>query len=79
MWLKSGRSIYKLQQRLCHTSIKTTEMYLQYLTQNSVSFKNSSDAALEPGDLGKRVIDRRGGLQHTLLPVGEHLIPRGKN
>ena len=31
-WLKSGRSIYALQQRLGHTSIKTTEMYLAYLT-----------------------------------------------
>jgi integrase/recombinase XerD len=31
-WLKSGRSIYVLQQRLGHTSVKTTEMYLEYLT-----------------------------------------------
>lgn len=31
-WLKSGRSIYVLQQRLGHTSIKTTEMYLEFLT-----------------------------------------------
>jgi integrase/recombinase XerD len=31
-WLKSGRSIYILQQRLGHTSVKTTEMYLQFLT-----------------------------------------------
>jgi integrase/recombinase XerD len=31
-WLKSGRSIYVLQKRLGHTSIKTTEMYLAYLT-----------------------------------------------
>jgi integrase/recombinase XerD len=31
-WLKSGRSIYILQQRLGHTSVKTTEMYLAYLT-----------------------------------------------
>lgn len=31
-WLKSGRSIYVLQQRLGHTSIKTTEVYLAYLT-----------------------------------------------
>jgi integrase/recombinase XerD len=30
--LKSGRSIYVLQQRLGHTSVKTTEMYLAYLT-----------------------------------------------
>jgi integrase/recombinase XerD len=31
-WLKDGRSIYDLQKRLGHTSIKTTEGYLQFLT-----------------------------------------------
>jgi integrase/recombinase XerD len=31
-WLQSGRSIYDLQQRLGHTSVKTTEIYLQFLT-----------------------------------------------
>jgi integrase/recombinase XerD len=31
-WLKSGRNIYDLQQRLGHDSIKTTELYLKYLT-----------------------------------------------
>ena len=31
-WLKDGRSIYDLQNRLGHTSIKTTEMYCTYLT-----------------------------------------------
>lgn len=31
-WLKSGRSIYVLQKRLGHTSLQTTEMYLEYLT-----------------------------------------------
>lgn len=31
-WLKSGRSIYVLKDRLGHTSVKTTEMYLVYLT-----------------------------------------------
>ena len=31
-WLKAGRSIYDLQRRLGHTSIKTTEMYCAYLT-----------------------------------------------
>lgn len=31
-WLKDGRSIYDLQARLGHTSIKTTEMYCKYLT-----------------------------------------------
>jgi integrase/recombinase XerD len=31
-WLRSGRSIYALQQRLGHDSLKTTEVYLKYLT-----------------------------------------------
>lgn len=31
-WLKDGRSIYDLQNRLGHTSIKTTEAYCRYLT-----------------------------------------------
>jgi integrase/recombinase XerD len=31
-WLKSGRSIYDLQQRLGHSSVKTTEIYLMFLT-----------------------------------------------
>jgi integrase/recombinase XerD len=31
-WLKSGRSIYVLKDRLGHTSVKTTEIYLQFLT-----------------------------------------------
>jgi integrase/recombinase XerD len=33
-WLKDGRSIYDLQHRLGHGSIKTTEMYCEYLTPN---------------------------------------------
>jgi integrase/recombinase XerD len=31
-WLRSGRSIYDLQKRLGHASIKTTEVYLAFLT-----------------------------------------------
>jgi integrase/recombinase XerD len=31
-WLKDGRSIHDLQHRLGHSSIKTTEMYCEYLT-----------------------------------------------
>jgi integrase/recombinase XerD len=32
-WLQSGKSIYRLQKRLGHTSIKTTEIYLEFLTE----------------------------------------------
>lgn len=31
-WLQSGRSIYDLQHRLGHSSIKVTELYLDFLT-----------------------------------------------
>jgi integrase/recombinase XerD len=31
-WLKDGRSIYDLQRRLGHTSVKTTEGYCEFLT-----------------------------------------------
>ena len=31
-WLKAGRSIYDLRDRLGHTSVKTTEIYLNFLT-----------------------------------------------
>lgn len=31
-WLKSGGSIYDLKDHLGHTSVKTTEMYLEFLT-----------------------------------------------
>ena len=31
-WLKAGKSIYDLKERLGHESIKTTELYLKFLT-----------------------------------------------
>jgi integrase/recombinase XerD len=44
-WLKSGRDIYTLQGRLGHTSVKTTEMYLEYLTPEEVQAAKSGAAA----------------------------------
>jgi integrase/recombinase XerD len=56
-WLKSGRSIYVLKDRLGHTSVKTTEMYLEFLTheeKQKVMFgrvaegpKSGADTAVE--------------------------------
>lgn len=59
-WLKSGRSIYRLQLHLGHTSIKTTEMYLAYLTPEeaqaamlggSLSGSKTGNRPLVHGDL----------------------------
>jgi integrase/recombinase XerD len=44
-WLKSGRDIYSLQGRLGHTSIKTTEMYLEYLTPDEIQAAKFGTAA----------------------------------
>jgi integrase/recombinase XerD len=44
-WLKSGRDIYSLQGRLGHTSIKTTEMYLEYLTPEEIQIAKFGTAA----------------------------------
>jgi integrase/recombinase XerD len=43
-WLRSGRSIYALQQRLGHSSIKVTEMYLGYLTPQEQHTANYGSA-----------------------------------
>ena len=40
-WLKSGRDIDSLQGRLRHTSVKTTEMYLAYLTPEETRRRQS--------------------------------------
>jgi integrase/recombinase XerD len=58
-WLKSGRSIYDLQQRLGHSSIKVTEIYLDYLTPEErriamygqrVAQKGAQSVAIETGE-----------------------------
>jgi integrase/recombinase XerD len=45
-WLKSGRDIYSLQGRLGHTSIKTTEMYLDYLTPDEIQIAKFGNRAV---------------------------------
>jgi integrase/recombinase XerD len=54
-WLKSGRSIYELQHRLGHTSIKTTEHYLTagYLTYEEVQAAKAG--ALVPQKVPQRL------------------------
>lgn len=46
-WLKSGRSIYDLQQHLGHKSVSTTEIYLQFLTkEEQEKVKRPAETAL---------------------------------
>lgn len=46
-WLKSGRSIYDLQQHLGHTSVSTTEIYLEFLTvEEAEKAKRPAETAL---------------------------------
>jgi integrase/recombinase XerD len=47
-WLNDGRSIYDLQDRLGHTSIKTTEMYLKYLIPEERRIAKGQAAATVP-------------------------------
>jgi integrase/recombinase XerD len=47
-WLKSGRDIYSLQGRLGHTSIKTTEIYLSYLTPEEIQIAKFGNRAEVP-------------------------------
>lgn len=46
-WLKAGRSIYDLQQHLGHSSVSTTEIYLQFLTkEEQEKVKRPAETAL---------------------------------
>jgi integrase/recombinase XerD len=44
-WLLAGRSIYTLQKRLGHTSVKTTEIYLDFLTDEEANVAKFGTAA----------------------------------
>jgi integrase/recombinase XerD len=48
-WLQSGRSIYDLQHRLGHSSIKTTEVYLAFLTPEQTRTVKSGTFSGTPG------------------------------
>ena len=46
-WLRAGRSIYDLQQHLGHTSVSTTEIYLEFLTVEEIEkVKRPAETAL---------------------------------
>lgn len=46
-WLRAGRSIYDLQQHLGHTSVSTTEIYLEFLTvEEAEKVKRPAETAL---------------------------------
>jgi integrase/recombinase XerD len=49
-WLKSGRSIYDLSNRLGHASIKTTEIYLKHLTPEEQRVVKFGQRAPEASD-----------------------------
>jgi integrase/recombinase XerD len=49
-WLRAGRSIYDLQQRLGHASIKTTEIYLRFLTAEEARAVKFGDRQAEAGE-----------------------------
>jgi integrase/recombinase XerD len=57
-WLKSGSSIYDLQKRLGHTSVKTTEIYCAYLTSDEEHLVK----------FGSRSEGTKSGTRPTVLP-----------
>jgi integrase/recombinase XerD len=58
-WLKTGGDIYTLQARLGHTSIKTTEMYLTYLTPEEI--RDAKFGAAKRGAGSTKVDTTAGG------------------
>jgi integrase/recombinase XerD len=67
-WLKAGRSIYDLQHRLGHSSIKVTEIYLQYLTAEE------RNATMR----GARAMDSNGKVATKLATVSGLTTPEYK-
>jgi integrase/recombinase XerD len=64
-WLKAGRSIYDLQHRLGHSSIKVTEIYLQYLSpEEQTKVKQGATAS----DFTGKVATKVATVSETFLP-----------
>ena len=63
-WLRSGRSIYDLQHRLGHSSIKVTEIYLQYL---SAEEENKVRRGATVGDFSGKVATKVATAPETFL------------
>lgn len=59
-WLRDGRSIYDLQQRLGHTSVQTTEIYLKYLPREQQLGAKRGSAESQTESQAKRFLDRSG-------------------
>jgi hypothetical protein len=57
-WLKDGGSIYDLQARLGHTSIKTTEIYLKYLTPDEGRIAKGQAMVPLPAEPVLKVVSR---------------------
>lgn len=51
-WLRSGRTVYDLQHRFGHSSIKTTEIYLKYLTPEEARVAQGLVPGTKPGTAG---------------------------
>jgi integrase/recombinase XerD len=64
-WLRSGRSIYDLQHRLGHSSLKVTEIYLQYL---SAEERNATIRGARAGDSGSKVATKVATVTDTNHP-----------
>jgi integrase/recombinase XerD len=52
-WLKAGGDIYRLSRHLGHTSVKTTEIYLGYLTNDEVDvIRNAGKVSTQKATAG---------------------------
>lgn len=60
-WLESGGSIYRLQQHLGHSSVKTTEIYCAFLTPEQAALaKGTAQNTAQPERIsGANVLDKK--------------------